>query len=179
MSVSHAEWLTWATCSFCLIIPKTCLPLPARRRFMPGPSLRQPTCQASPSLGNPPKIPQFTGCLAAAGHLRAPTSPPYHTRRQPPRLKISLLSSHRSLSLRDPTASILLPPATATFAPWELPVSWISGRPALGMMDGGQDGPESSGDFKSSTLARSFKLMCFFFKSKDECLANLSMQCTS
>ena len=127
---------------------------------MPRSSLQGPTCQASPPRESFPQIPQFTGCLAAAGgrplsraHLTAVPAGSRPVSRFPSAPPIArCLSQPAYYSL----------PHLSPAAPWELPGSWISGRPALGTMDGGQDGPEGSGDFNSSTPAPSFKLMRFF-----------------
>ena len=99
---------------FGLTIPKFCLPLPTRHRFMPRSSLQGPTCQASPPRESSPNSPIHRLPRSRRRQATFARPPRRRTRRQPRRLKISLRSSHRSLPLRGPTASLLLSPASVT-----------------------------------------------------------------
>lgn len=82
-----AEWVSWTTLVlFGLTIPKFCLPLPTRHRFMPRSSLRGAHLSGEPSPRILPKFPnsQAASQPQAVGHLRAPTSPPYPPAAAPP-----------------------------------------------------------------------------------------------
>ena len=118
-----------------------------------GPHL---SCYSSPRIL--PQIPQFTGCLAAAaGHIARP--PRRRSRRQPHHSASRFLLRFciATQGPEQPAYSSL--PHLSPAAPWELAISWISGRPVLGTMSGGQEDPEGSGDFDWSKLALSFILM--------------------
>ena len=108
----------------------------------------------------PPNSPKHRLPRGSCRPHRAPASPPFPPAAAPQRLQIPppLLHSHTGTR----ATSLLLLPHLSPAAPWELAISWISGRPVLGTMSGGQEDPEGSGDFDWSKLALSFILMRFF-----------------
>ena len=118
-----------------------------------GPHL---SCYSSPRIL--PQIPPIHRLpRSSCRPHRAPASPPFPPAAAPQRLQIPppLLHSHTGTR----ATSLLLLPHLSPAAPWELAISWISGRPVLGTMSGGQEDPEGSGDFDWSKLALSFILM--------------------
>ncbi|RLN30451.1 hypothetical protein C2845_PM05G26000 [Panicum miliaceum] len=90
-----------------------------------------------------PQIPQFTGCLAAAAGRIA--RPPRRRSRRQPHHSASRFLLRFCIATQEPEqpayASL---PHLSPAAPWELAISWISGRPVPGTMSGGQEDTEGS-----------------------------------
>ena len=68
---------------FGLTIPKFCLPLPTRHRFMPRSSLQGPTCQASPPRESSPNSPIHRLPRSRRRQATFARPPRRRTRRQP------------------------------------------------------------------------------------------------
>ena len=108
----------------------------------------------------PPNSPKHRLPRGSCRPHRPPASPPFPPQPHHSASRFLLRFCIATQGPEQPAYSSL--PHLSPAAPWELAISWISGRPVLGTMSGGQEDPEGSGDFDWSKLALSFILMRFF-----------------